>query len=109
MKTINSNDLLSGNTQEQGPDRAEFKADTLHVQITRPDGTVVAECDMEPRGFQAKENKKTGRTVGGVGWYADIRGDELGTYGAFSVNGGLRLSLDKVKVEPGTIVDLSDQ
>jgi len=108
-KTISAADLLSGNTQDEGPDRAEFKADTLTVTIARPDGTIVAEVEMEPRGFKAKENGNTKRTVGGVGWYADMRGDNLGQYGAFKVNGGLRLSLDGVKVEPGTIVDLDGE
>jgi hypothetical protein len=111
MKKIDMASLkaLKDNPKDAGPDRAEFKADTLHCKITTPDGEVVLECTMAPRGFKAKEDKRSRRTAGGIGWYADVRGDDAGSYKTFPVSAGLRLSLDGVKVEPGTVVDLTGE
>jgi hypothetical protein len=100
---------LKNGPKDEGPERAEFKADNLHCIITDAAGNTVLECSLAPRGFKAKEDKRTRRTAGGIGWYADVRGDDSGTYRGFPVSAGLRLSLDGVKVEPGTVVDLTDE
>jgi len=110
MKKINMAALqaLKDGPKDTGPDRAEFKADNLHCIITDASGNTVLECTLEARGFKAKEDKRTRRTAGGIGWYADVRGDDAGEYRGFPVSAGLRLSLDGVKVEPGTVVDLTE-
>jgi len=100
---------LKNGPKDTGPERAEFKADTLHCIITDASGNTVLECSLEPRGFKAKEDKRNRRVSGGIGWYADVRGDDAGEYRGFPVSAGLRLSLDGVKVEPGTVVDLTDE
>jgi hypothetical protein len=93
--------------KDEGPDRATFVADNLHCLITDAAGNTVLECTIEPRGFKAKE-KRNRRVEGGIGWYADVRGDDSGEYRGFPVSAGLRLSLAGIAVEPGTLVDLSD-
>lgn len=91
----------------EGPESADFKANPLHCLITDSvTGETVLECTMTARGFKAKENKKTRQTVGGVGWYQGVSGDDCGTYQDFPVNAGLRVSVDGIKVEPGTPIDL---
>lgn len=109
MKKIDMAGLqaLKNSPKAEGPERAEFKADNLHCLITDEAGNTVLECTIAPRGFKAKVDKRSGREAGGIGWYADIRGDDAGEYRGFGVTAGLRLSLDGVKVEPGTEVDLT--
>ena len=111
MKKIDMAGLqaLKNSPKADGPERAEFKADELHCLITDATGNTVLECTIPPRGFKAKEDKRTRRTAGGIGWYADVRGDDAGQYRGFGVTAGLRLSLDGVKVEPGTLVDLTEE
>lgn len=109
MKKIDMAGLvaLKNSPKAEGPERAEFIADNLHCLITDESGNTVLECTIPSRGFKAKTDKRSGLTRGGIGWYADVRGDDAGEYKGFGVTAGLRLSLDGVKVEPGTEVDLS--
>jgi hypothetical protein len=88
-------------------ERATFKADDLTVTVTDPEGNVVMTATLEPRGFKAKQDKRSGRLLGGIGWYGDIRGDSRGEYKGLPLSGGLRISVDGVKVQPGDVVDLT--
>ena len=109
-KTLNLNSLINEinapKTSEE-VERAEFKAEDLTVTVTDPSGNVVMSATLSPRGFKAKTDKRSGRTLGGIGWYGDVRGDDRGEYKGLPLSAGLRISVDGVKVEPGTLVDLT--
>jgi hypothetical protein len=110
MAKFNKSSLLNNpntNSKDMEPNPAKFLADTLTITVTRPDGSVVLETEVQPRGFKPKQ-AKNGIYTATVGWYSDVRGDDCGSYEGFPVSGGLRLSLQGVKVQPGDIVDLSD-
>ena len=118
MTKISRKDLLAaknGNgpvtTAAVEPDPARFVAETLALQVTAPDGTVVYECELAPRGFKPKERR--GQMLGGVGWYAEQPEDAsgkktkiLGSYRDIPVSANCMLFLDGVKVPPGQLVDL---
>ena len=94
---------------ENPSEKADFIADILTVTVTRPDGTVVMEAEMEPRGFKAKEVKSgptKGQMLGGVGWYAAVTAKEGGAYDDFPLQAGLRISLDGVKLNPSDSLNL---
>lgn len=93
--------------------KATFLADTLEIVVrSKLTGEVVLECDVEPRGFGAKEvtsGPNKGKMMGGVGWYGDVRADNCGTYQDFPVSAGLRLSLDGIKIPPSDTIDLRSE
>ncbi len=99
----------------KGPQRATFKASNLTVTITNQDtGELVMEAVLTPRGFTCKEDKRSGKTQGGIGWYADIRGDDCGAYkdhngDSLAVSAGLRVSVAGIKVGPDDVVDLTGE
>jgi hypothetical protein len=91
-------------------EKATFLAGNLKVLITDEDtGAVVVETVMTPRGFKAKEDKRSGRLHGGVGWYSDIRGEDAGTYRELPISAGLRVSLAGIKVSPADTIDLTGE
>lgn len=104
MAEITLAELQNPEAKESAPDRGEFRAETLRCTITRPNGEVVAECDMEARAF--KPNEKSGK--GGVGWYTDLspKSENLGAYRGIPVSGGLRLSVHGLKIGVGDKVNL---
>lgn len=104
LEAIKARKSAGKGTSEQ--QRATFKADALTITVTRPNGEVVMQCVAEPRGFNAKE--KSGVLEGGIGWYADVRGDDAGSYNGLPLQAGLRISVDGVKVHPSEVVDLTD-
>lgn len=107
MAEITLEQLQNAKGETKSPDRGEFLAETLTCTITRPDGSVVFEGPMEARAFSP--NEKTGK--GGVGWYADIsaRADNLAEYRGVKVSGGLRLSVQGLKIAAGDRVNLMPQ
>lgn len=113
-KTMSAADLL--NQAKGGGDpakeKATFIADTLHCIITDERGNTVIETTLTPRGFTAKKDNRTGLVRGGLGWYGDVRGDDVGFYEdhagvKMAVSAGLRVSLDGIKVSPDAEVDLT--
>lgn len=120
-KRITAADLLGRNSKtttpgmaSREPEAAKFYADELSLTVTAPDGSTVFQCRMLPRGFKPKERR--GQVLGGVGWFMEQRENDegkrekvLGSYqGQFPVSANVMLFLDGVKVEPGTVVDLTD-
>lgn len=107
MAKITIDTLTSTDTDSEDMVRGSFSAETLTCIITRPNGEVVAELDLEPRAF--KVNPKSGK--GGVGWYAALAPrndvDDGGSYRGIGVNGGIRLSVAGLKIGSGDEVDLS--
>lgn len=107
--TLNMADLVARRNNPEAstePEKANFLADDLTITVTTPSGEVVMKTVAKPRGYKVSEVKSTGRFVGGVGWYSDVKGDGAGNYRGFGVTAGLRLSLDIGKVPAGTTVDL---
>ena len=104
MAEITLDQLTNPKAEEKAPDRGVFKAETLRCTITRPNGEVVAECDMPARAFSPSE--KTGK--GGIGWYADLssRKENSGSYRGVAVSAGLRLSVEGLKISAGDTVNL---
>jgi len=110
MKTLNLQDLTnpaSDANEDSGPDRATFIAEPLTLTLTRPDGSVVVQTVLEARGFKAKEDKRSGKTHGGIGWYGDMKAADGATYMGLPLSTGFRVSVSGVKVAPGTVVDLT--
>lgn len=124
-KRITAADLLGRNNETttpgmapREPEAAKFYANELSLTVTAPDGSTVFQCRMLPRGFKPKERR--GQVLGGVGWFMEQRENDegkrekvLGEYVApgdarFPVSANVMLFLDGVKVEPGTVVDLTD-
>ncbi len=90
---------------------AKFKAHPLNVQITDSvTGALVMDTVLQPRGYKAKLDKRSGKVQGGVGWYVGISGEDCGEYAVgdkvFPVSAGLRLSLVGVKLSPTDSVNL---
>lgn len=113
MATFNASQLRNKENKSDTDDlvgkTATFKAHALCVTITDAEtGETVLETTMEPRGFKAKKDGRSGKIQGGVGWYASVTGENCGEYGPESmpVSAGLRISLDGIKVSPTDTVNL---
>lgn len=115
MAEYNSQQLAERSNKTTDDDEvgktATFKAHALCVTITDAEtGAIVLETTMEPRGFKAKKDKRSGKIQGGVGWYASVTGEDCGIYNDgvrdLPVSAGLRISLDGVKLPPADSVNL---
>ena len=115
MATFNASQLQNRDNKSDADDlvgkAATFKAHALAVTIKDAEtGEIVMETTLEPRGFKAKLDKRSGKIQGGVGWYASVSGEDCGEYSngeeVMPVSAGLRLSLDGIKVSPLDTVNL---
>ncbi len=111
MATFNASQLQNQDNKQAGDDlvgkQATFKAHALAVTIKDAEtGEIVMETTLEPRGFKAKKDGRSGQIRGGVGWYASVTGEACGEYAGMPVSAGLRLSLDGIKLSPDDTVNL---
>ena len=111
MATITLDSLMNPEPSEaqETADRGTFKAETLACTITAPDGTVVAECEMDPRAFTPKPGKDGEAAKGGVGWYANLTAKDGANYRGVPLSGGLRVSVHGVKIGVGDTVNLAPE
>jgi hypothetical protein len=108
MAKFNRNNLGQGNASAKDvtPPKAQFLAEPLTITATTPDGKVIMQTVVDPRGFTPKLDKRSNTWSATVGWYGDVRGEDCGEYAGYPVSAGLRFSIAGIKVAPGDEVDL---
>jgi len=83
------------------PTPTGFNADTLRCHVTDSQGNTVLDCNLNPKGFKAKKDNRSGKWGNTLGWQAMPKGDDSGTYCDVAVTGNIMLYLGIGKVPAG--------
>ena len=109
MATINLDNLKDAlnkavAAKADDSDGRDFRAPYLTCCILDPDGNEVGSIEMEPRAFKPKDDGQ-----GGIGWDASFAKRDKLSFRGLPLNGGLRVSVDKLKIGPGDLVDIRNE
>lgn len=86
------------------PDKGTFLAPNLTLVVMDPEGNELGAVELEARAFNTKEKK--GKMQGGIGWYASPQRKDGISFRGLPLSGGLRFSVDRLKIGPGDVVDI---